>query len=76
MRLPLSVSPDGGRGLFRRNIHGSYADATECGEFACRVSFLGFVVDFRLGPTSFRHIRYDVMLRDDKALLRFISALR
>lgn len=25
---------------------------------------------------SFRHIRYDVTLRDDQALLRFISALR
>ena len=49
MRLPPSVGPDGGRGLFRRNIHGSYAGATERGEFACRVSFLGFVVDFRLG---------------------------
>lgn len=36
-------------GLFHRNIRGSYADATERGEFACRVSFLGFVVDFRLG---------------------------
>ena len=63
-------------GLFRHNIHGSYADATERGEFACRASFLSFVVDFRLGPTSFRHIRYDVTLRDEQALSRFISALR
>ena len=36
-------------GLFRHNIHGSYADATERGEFACRASFLSFVVDFRPG---------------------------
>ena len=76
MRLPPSVGPDGGRGLFRRNIHGSDAGATERGEFACRVSFLGFAVDFRLGPTSFRHIRYDVMLRDEQAFSWFIFALR
>ena len=36
-------------GLIHRNIRGSYADATERGEFACRVSFLGVVVDFRQG---------------------------
>lgn len=36
-------------GLIHRNIRGSYADAIERGEFACRVSFLGFAVDFRLG---------------------------
>ena len=36
-------------GLFHRNIHGSYVDATERDVFACRVSFLGFAVDFRPG---------------------------
>ena len=35
--------------LFHRNIHGSYADATERGVFTCREIFLGFAVDFRLG---------------------------
>lgn len=63
-------------GLFHRNIHGSYADATERGVFACRVSFSASLLIFDLEPTSFSHIRYDVMLRDDQALLRFISALR
>lgn len=46
-------------GLFHRNIHGSYADATERGVFACRVSFLGFAVDFRLGT----HLLFSHTLR-------------
>ena len=46
-RLRLALMVVGG--LFHRNIHGSYADAIDRGEFACRASFLSFVVDFRPG---------------------------
>ena len=51
-------------------LHGSYADATERCEFACRVSFSASLLISGMESTSFRHIRYDVTLRDEQSAFR------
>ncbi len=57
-------------------LHGSYADATERCEFACRVSFSASLLISGMESTSFRHIRYDVTLRDEQALFAIYFAFR